>query len=129
MILEIFQSFRRLPTWVQLWMVVVLVPVNLASLAFLGSWQGAVIAALAVGGMVPNIFIMMRERGLSNAMTLPHLVLWIPLVVLLVIWLSNGTLHGELATFALLLLLIDGISLWFDIIDAVAWWRGDRAIA
>jgi hypothetical protein len=34
MIAEIWGSYRRLPLWVELWVAVILVPVNAASLAF-----------------------------------------------------------------------------------------------
>jgi hypothetical protein len=33
--LNLWQSFRRLPLWVQLWMAVILLPANLASLLLL----------------------------------------------------------------------------------------------
>ena len=48
---DIFQSFRRLPLWVQIWMVLILIPINLTSLFFLDQPMGSWIAALAVFGM------------------------------------------------------------------------------
>ena len=61
MILDIWQSFRRLPLWVQGWVALILVPVNLAALLFLSAPQGTLVALLAVGGMAPNLLIMMRD--------------------------------------------------------------------
>lgn len=130
MIVAIWQSFRRTPLWVQFWIVVILVPVNLLPLAFWGEPYSGWIAVLSVGGMLPNLFIMMAERGLSKAMALPHLVIWTPLVLLL-----GGLLQTDMGVsdgFRNLLIavfVVDLVSLAFDFTDAWKWWRGDRAIA
>ena len=68
MIVEIWQSFRRLPLWVQIWVAGILVPVNLGSLLFLSEYEGVIVATLAVGGMAPNLVIMARDHGFSRAM-------------------------------------------------------------
>ncbi len=130
MIIEIWQSFRRLPLWVQLWVSVVLVPVNLASLAFLDAPQGTLVALLAVAGMAPNLLIMIRDHGFSRAMAIPHLIFWVPLVGIL-----TGLLTGDDALpetyrlFLIALLVIDAISLAFDASDTLRWWRGERGAA
>lgn len=130
MIVEIWRSFRRMALWVQLWVVLVLVPVNLASLAFLSAPGGAWIAGLAVGGMAPNLPIMFGERGLSRAMALPHILIWTPLVVLVLLTLTAGALLPPgFRAYLWLLLAVDLISLGFDYADAAKWLRGDRAIA
>ena len=134
MIADIWASFRRLPLWVQIWIAAILVPVNLLPLVF---WlQGAsfwgVIALLSVAGMLPNLPIMMIERGMSKAMSLPHVVLWTPLVIVLAQVLLqrgfNGPWDAQDLT-VLALLVINVISLAFDYVDALKWWRGDRSIA
>ncbi len=127
MVIEIWQSFRRLPLWVQAWVALILVPVNLASLLFLAEPQGTMVAALAVGGMAPNLLIMMRDHGFSRAMALPHLMFWIPLVGLIAIMLTGApALPAGYRQFLLLLLVVDLISLAFDVADAWRWWNGDR---
>ena len=122
---EIWQSFRRLPLWVQIWVALILIPVNL--IPFVLFLQGApgwgLIAVLSVGGMALNLPIMLMERGFSRTMALPHVVLWTPLVLLLIGRLAEG---GALVA---LILLVDVVSLAFDYVDAVKWWRGDRAVA
>lgn len=122
---EIWQSFRRLPLWVQIWVALILIPVNL--IPFVLFLQGApgwgLIAVLSVGGMALNLPIMLMERGVSRTMALPHVVLWTPLVLLLIGRLEEG---GALVA---LILLVDVVSLAFDYVDAVKWWRGDRAVA
>jgi len=112
---------------VQIWVALILVPVNMLSLLFLNEPKGILIAALAVGGMMPNIAIMLAERGLSKMMALPHLLIWIPL--LLILWSQLGAVTGGYQTFLWLLFAVDGLSLAFDIPDAWKWWKGDRAVA
>ena len=122
---EIWQSFRRLPLWVQIWVALILIPVNLVPFVlFLQGTPGwGLIALLSVGGMALNLPIMLMERGFSRTMALPHVVLWTPLVLLLIGRLEEG---GALVA---LILLVDVVSLAFDYVDAVKWWRGDRAVA
>ncbi len=130
MIVEIWQSFRRLPLWVQIWIAAILVPVNLASLLFMTEPQGSLVAALAVGGMAPNLSIMLRDHGFSRAMALPHLLIWVPLVIVLIGLLTGGAaLPVEYRQFLTLLLVINTVSLAFDCLDALRWWRGERGAA
>ena len=134
MILAIWNSFRRLPLWVQLWMVLLLMPANLISLFFLRERMGVLIAVLAIGGMIPNLLIVMYDRGMSKLMSLPHVVAWTPLCVLL-LWMLFGKLTGRLelerayTLFLFILLAVDAFSLVFDFLDTWKWYQGDRGIA
>lgn len=129
-ILEIWASFRRMPLWVQGWVLLILMPVNLIPLLLLDAPYGGVIALMSVGGMAPNIFIMLGQRGLSKAMGIPHLIVWTPLVVFLVWLLSSGVqLPAGYTAFLKMLLGVNVVSLAFDYADVLKWWRGDRAIA
>lgn len=122
MILDIWTSFRALPLWVQFWVGVILVPVNLAPLAFLDQPQGVLIAVLAITGMALNIPIMIVARGMSGAMALPHLLCWTPLVVIVAVLLTTGdALSPAYTRFLVLLLIVDVISLLFDAKDARDW--------
>jgi len=125
--LDIWRSYRSLPLWVQIWVFGILVPVNSAALFFMFQPSGLWVAVLAIGAMLPNIPIMLYERGLSKMMAWPHLIPW----SILVLWLLIAMPHGSTAytSFLWLLLLIDAISLAFDIPDAIKWLKGDRAIA
>ncbi|WP_299350173.1 hypothetical protein [uncultured Shimia sp.] len=80
---EIWASFRRMPGWVQLWVALVLMPVNLMPLVFWanGAPFWGLFALLAVGGMALNLPILLVERGFSKAMAFPHILLWTPLVI------------------------------------------------
>lgn len=130
MVLDIWQSFRRMPLWVQIWVAVILVPVNAASIFFVTQPMGVWIAILAIGGMAPNLIVMAVERGFSRTMALPHVVIWTPLVILLVMMLTGAAPpEGGYRMFLILLLVVDVISLGFDYIDTLKWWKGAREIA
>lgn len=129
MLYEIWASFRRLPVWVQLWMALWLVPVNLAPLALLEQPGAIWVAVLSVGGMLPNLWILIQDRGFSRRMALPHLLIWIPLVVVLTVLLQSTEVTGLYRALIWALLVTDLISLGFDLPDSWRWWRGARDIA
>lgn len=123
------KSFRALPRWVQAWVALVLVPTNLLPFGWLDTPTGRA-GALATGVVVlGGVPIMLAERGLSRLMSVPHLVAWIPLVVLLVARLAQGEPMSRAETgLAMTLIVVDGISLGFDVLDFVRWSLGDRAV-
>ncbi len=128
MIKDIWGSLFALPRGVQVWMLVILAPMNMASVAFIGFDGGLLVAVLAYMGLLPNIGIMLYERGLSKLMALPHLIFWPPLIVLIVSLLSHSVasiFHVYLSA----LLIVNGVSLAFDVIDFRKWWTGDRSVA
>ena len=130
MIGDVWKSFWRLPAWVKVWMVGILVPVNLASVFFISYFAGQWIAGLAIAGMAFNIPIMLKDRGMSKLMALPHLVFWIPAVLLAYWILSNkGGVPSQYVSYLRLLIGVNLVSLAFDIPDFVRWLRGDREIA
>ena len=127
LIVDIWRSFRALPAWVQVWVALILVPVNAASLLFLGQPGALWVAILAVGAMLANLPIMLAERGFSKRMALPHLPFWTVLVIWLAVARPGAT--GAYAVYLWLLLAVDLISLGFDYPDAWKWWKGDRKVA
>ena len=128
--LEIWKSFRRMPVWVQVWVACILAPINIATLYYVSQPYGILVAILAIGGMAPNIFIMNRERGLSKAMAIPHVIVWpILLCVIAGILATQVGLSPAHLLFLQLLFAIDFVSLCFDVPETRAWLKGDRAIA
>ena len=117
----IWKSFGALPLWVKIWMVLVLGPVNMASIFFLDEPQGVLIAILAYGGMILNLPIIWVEKGMSKMMSLPHVLVWTPLMF--VLWPLLG------APYATILFVVNLISLVFDYVDSWKWLKGDRAVA
>lgn len=128
MIAAIWHSYRRLPLWVQLWVALILVPVNAASLAFVTQQAGLWLAAMAVGAMLLNGVLMLVERGFSRAMALPHVVIWTPMLGL-VVWLLAQDIPAGYRAYLLILLAVDIVSLVFDVIDTRKWLSGDRDTA
>lgn len=128
---DIWKSFLELPTWVKIWMVLILVPVNAASARFIGDPWPWLIAALAFAGMIPNVFIMISDRGFTNRMAVPHVIFWIPLVLILayLLFFSEIILPSAYVVYLKLLLVINIISLGFDIPETRAWLRTRRSLS
>lgn len=120
---QIWESYRRLPVWVQVWIAFVLVPVNFLSMAFLDEPYGVWVAVLAVGGIAPNLFVLIATRRFGHEMAWSHLVVWPPLVVLLLWILISGPSVGH-AWFLVLLLVVDFVSIVFDAGDV---WKARKA--
>ena len=127
--IPIFKSFQNLPLWVRLWMVLWLMPFNFASIFFTGWDCGALVAGLAICGMLLNIPIILYDRGFSGLMALPHLLLWTPLVIICAMALLGDTDLGDARWFVWALLVTNTISLAFDYPDFLKWLKGDRAAA
>jgi len=125
--IEIWNSFRATPSWVQIWMVFILMPINMASVFFINEPMGLLIAFLANIAMLMNIPVMFYDRGVSKLMSTPHLIPWTILVILLIFFRPEAT--GLYNVFLSALLIINLISLAFDYVDALKWFKGDRAIA
>ena len=105
-----------------------MVPVNLMPLFFLDQPQGVLIAVLAITGMALNLPIMIAARGMSGAMALPHLLCWVPMAIVVAGMLSAAeTLNPAYIRILWLLLIVDVISLVFDVRDAAHWMRDRKA--
>lgn len=124
---DIWKSFRAMPAWVQIWVMFLLVPINIASLFFLGESFGKLVAFFANFGLIMNIPIMLRDRGFSKMMAIPHLFPWTNLVLFLLF--ARPDAAGAYDVYLWVLLATNSFSLLFDYPDALKWWRGDRAIA
>ena len=127
LVAALWHSFRSVPGWVQLWMVVLLVPVNMASLLFITAPLGYWIAGLANVGMILNLPVMIWYRGFSKAMALPHLIPWTVLVVIIAFYRPDAT--GAYHIYLWILFAVNAVSLAFDYNDAVRWFKGDRQVA
>lgn len=124
-LLEIWRGFRALPMWVQIWISVILVPVNMATIVLITEPGSYLIPVLAIGGMAPNLILMYVERGFSKAMAISHLVLWIPLLVLLWFEIAAGSVFAK---YLAIVFVVNFISICFDLKDSWAWFKGDRKV-
>ncbi|MEM9603463.1 MAG: hypothetical protein AAGA11_11415 [Pseudomonadota bacterium] len=118
---RIMASYAALPTWVKLWMNVVLGPVNLATLAFLDEPGGALIAALAIGGMALTVAIVVASGGFTKLAAAGLILPWTPQVLMLVFASPGGSALYQ--TFLTVLLVINLVSLAFDVNDVRQWFR------
>jgi len=122
--LDIWRSFDALPVWVQIWVALILVPVNMASLFFINQPTGFWIAFLAIIAMMLNLPAMIYDRGFSKLMAFPHLLPWTILVGILLFARPEAT--GAYSIYLWVLLCTNTISLAFDYPDALKWIKGDR---
>jgi hypothetical protein len=126
---QLWLSFRRLPLWVQVWVALVLVPVNLLSFLMLEYQAAQMVALAAVLALGSNMLLLYRYAGFSRAMALPHLVVWGPLQILLLMRvLQTPAPDAGEVMFICLVLLVNGISLIFDLLDTWRWWQGERQV-
>lgn len=126
----IWASYRSLPLWVQIWVGLILVPVNVAPFFLLDTWTGKAAAVAALFVAATNLPIMLWYAGMNAAMAIPHLIAWLPLEAALVLRLSGNAgptaFHQPEQVLAWTLLIANGISLAFDIPDTFKWLGGDR---
>lgn len=131
-ILAAWASYRRMPAWVQIWVGVILFPTNAVSFFLLDTWFGYYAAWAAGFVFFTNMPIMYACRGMSRLMAVPHLFGWIPLEILGI--LRFFEMVGPLPTtaveitFIVLIVLVNGVSLIFDIHDTKRWMQGERQI-
>ena len=112
---SIWQSFFDLPKWVQIWMMFILGPINLATLAFLNQPSGVPIAALAVSGMIITVSIVIATGGFSKLAAAGHVLHWTQHVKLLIFDRPDGTpVYKEYLTD---IMVINAIKLAFDFND------------
>lgn len=130
---KVWRSFRALPLWVQIWVGLILVPVNALPFFFLDTPTGRWAAWAAVFVVSTNAPIMLIAGGMSRLMAVPHLLAWGPLVMALLWRLCSPHISGEplmAPELPLLwtLLSINSVSLAFDALDTWRWCRGERDI-
>lgn len=123
---KIWESFRSLPVLVQAWVVIILFPINVASVFFLSEPMGVTVALLSAAGWLPNLVIVFYEKGFSKLMALPHLLPWT--VLILLIFFANASFNNTFDIYLWLLAGINSISLMFDIPDSANWMRGERSV-
>jgi len=121
---DIWDSFRSFPTWVQVWIICILTPVNMISLFFLDEPSGVIVAALAIAAFVPSMIAVFVQRGFSSIVAASHIIPWTLLILFLLFARPQGTENYNF--YLWVLLAINAISLVFDVPDTVRWLKGDR---
>ncbi|MGJ8668224.1 MAG: hypothetical protein ACSHXK_01940 [Oceanococcus sp.] len=125
---SVFRSYTSMPAWVQVW-VLILMAVNVACVAFLDTAVGGATAAAGIFVILTNMPIMLYYGGMNRAMAIPHLFAWIPLSVFLLMQLCAepaAAMAESVRNYAIAVLVINGISLAFDVVDTLRWLKGER---
>jgi hypothetical protein len=125
---DIWNSYLSLPTWVKIWVFLILIPVNIISICFIGNPGSSLIVSLAIAGLLFNAVPLWLERGFSSAMAIPHVIFWTPLTIILIYYLmiSEISLIDNYRYFLSILMVCNLISLFFDFPDLYKWLRGRK---
>ena len=102
-------------------------PVNMASLFFLGEPMGVKIAFFTNIALLLNLPILLIDRGFSKRLAIPHLLPWTVLIGVLIF--NRPVATGLYGPYLWLLLIVNMTSLAFDYPDTIQWMKGNRAIA
>ena len=123
-LVDIWAWFLAMPLWVQMWVALILFPANLASFFFLDEQFGIIVMLPCTAWWLPNIFILVYEKGFSNLMALPHILPWAALIVL--VCTMTPSLTDSFGIYLWLVTGINAISLAFDIPHAYHLLRRER---
>jgi len=126
---RIFKSLFAMPVWVIVWMLGFLIPANLSGLFLLDYVSGFWVALLGATAIAINAVIVFANGGFSKVLAIPHLVFWAPLqVILLYRYFTVPDMSNFEQNYILVVLIINGVSLVFDIFDTKEWLRGNRDV-
>jgi len=126
---RIFKSLFAMPVWVIVWMLGFLIPANLSGLFLLDYVSGFWVALLGATAIAINAVIVFANGGFSKVLAIPHLVFWVPLqVILLYRYFTVPDMSNFEQNYILVVLIINGVSLVFDIFDTKEWLRGNRDV-
>lgn len=130
-LIDIWRSLRSLPLWVQIWVAGILVPVNALPFFLIDTRVGVAGALAALLVVATNGPLMWIYQGMNKVLSIPHLIAWGPLEIYLLMLLADNDFRAEAGALelglAVLLLVVNGISLAFDVMDSAKWLAGDRA--
>lgn len=122
------RSFMRLPLWVRLWLALVLLPANAAAFFMKDTPTGHRASRAAMFVAAVNGSIILMQRGWGKALAVPHLFIWIPLLVFAARRLKEPDIPRRERVYAVVLLVVNGTSVVFDAVDAWRWARGEREV-
>ncbi|MGI9350497.1 MAG: hypothetical protein ACR2O3_02940 [Rhizobiaceae bacterium] len=130
LISRILKSMFSLPIWVVIWMVAFLIPVNLSGIYLLNYDSGFWVALLGAGAIFINAGILLLNGGFSKALAIPHLILWTPLqAILFYRYFTIPEMSNFEQNYILVVFIINGISILFDVYDTKEWLNGNRDVA
>lgn len=124
------EAIAAQPAWVGIWIIVLFVGAFVAPLVLL-IWKSSRKAGIItfVASMVAGFAIQMMfdAMGYVKLLGLPHLILWVPIVVFLMAQQARGDMPNWPRRIIWFIIAIICVSLVFDFIDVVRWVLGERA--
>ncbi len=136
---DVLGAMFQLPKWVFVW-VNVLFTLNMLALVMLFVAPHPVVTATAIllpVAIGPNFWMLWQDRGVSKKISIPHLVGWIPQIIIAGLWLFSDTLGPQLSVetngsllyyWTLSVLVVNIISVLFDLNDTRKWFSGEREV-
>jgi FtsH-binding integral membrane protein len=118
------------PEWVAIWVYILVAGAFVAPLVLLiwkASRKAGIITFIASILAAFGIQMMFDAMGYVKLLGLPHLILWVPIVVFLVVQQARGDMPNWPRRIIWFITTIICISLVFDFIDVVRWVLGERA--
>jgi len=126
---QIFKSALGLKTSVLIW-VMVLFLANTVSLWHLDHPSGVWTAIAWFGFVVPlNTFLLLYQNGVTRALSIPHFA-WIITHIMIIhrLFFSSAEIGEKEMLFGIMILIINGISLAFDVLDTMKYMKGQTEI-
>lgn len=117
------------PMWLQLWLNVLMIG-GLGIPVVLLIWKESRIAGVAgiiaavLSGL--GVYWLFEQMGYVKLLGLPHVILWTPLAVYLIVRLRNAALRTAPRILMIVMLAVILISLAFDYTDCIRWLLGER---
>lgn len=124
------EAVLQLPTWVQIWMNILLFGAFILPLSLLIWKQTRVTSILTLFVSILAGFTIMQmydSMGLVRLLGLPHIILWTPLLVYLIKQARRAELPKPAIWIIRIISAIILISLLFDYYDVIRYLLGDRA--
>lgn len=116
------------PSWLQIWLPILLAGGFVAPLVLLIWRQSRVIGAIgfvASMGAAIGVDYMYKQMGYVKLLGLPHIILWTPLVIFMVLQLRRDDLPVWPRRIITFIIVILGISLVFDFVDVARYFLGN----
>lgn len=124
------EATAQLPTWVQIWLNILLLGAFILPLTLL-IWKqtrvAAIITLLASGLAAFAIMSMYDKIGLVRLLGLPHIILWTPLVIYLIKQSQRTDMPSAPKWIIRIISATIVISLVFDYYDVIRYFLGDTA--
>lgn len=116
------------PSWLQIWMPLLLLGAFISPLSLLIWSQTRIIGAISfAASLIAALAIdyMYKQIGFVKLLGLPHIIMWTPLIVYLVIRLRSTDFAVWPTRIMKFMVVIIGISLVFDYVDVIRYFLGN----